>query len=221
MTAAAPTRGPRLLGTVCVGLLVSAAALWGASVAVWYRVPVAVPAERVVDVTGAQVQPALGGVALLAVAGVAGVLAIGGVARRMVGVLLGVAGAAIVVVGASALVADPFAAAAGSLPLPPPGGTADALRNRPGETTPAPLLAVVGGLVLLAVGAVVLVRERRLPRFGARYSAARGRDGAARPPADPDRAAWQDLDAGLDPTDGPVAPTPGDDPDGGTRNRAG
>jgi hypothetical protein len=50
--------------------------------------------------------------------------------------------------------------------------------------------------VLLAVGLGVLVRERRLPRLGARYAA----PGARPAPTDPDRAAWQDLDAGRDPT---------------------
>jgi hypothetical protein len=66
----------------------------------------------------------------------------------------------------------------------------------PTATTPAPWLAVLGGAVLLAVGLVVLVRERRLPRLGARYAA----PGARPAPTDPDRAAWQDLDAGRDPT---------------------
>ena len=49
------------------------------------------------------------------------------------------------------------------------------------------------------LGVVVLLGEPRLPRFGARYST-----GAARPAElDPDRAAWQDLDAGRDPTTDP------------------
>ncbi|CAA9401469.1 MAG: hypothetical protein AVDCRST_MAG66-1483, partial [uncultured Pseudonocardia sp.] len=49
-----------------------------------------------------------------------------------------------------------------------------------------------------AAAAAALLTERRLPRLGTRYAA----PGARRPPpTDPDRAAWQDLDAGRDPTD--------------------
>lgn len=165
----------RTLGLVCAGLVASAAALWGASEAVWQRAGTTVggPAGQLVDVTGAQARPSLGGVALLALAGIAGVVATGGPLRRVVGGLLALAGAA--VAGAA---------------VPSLG------------STPAPWLAVAGGVLLLAVGLVVLVRERRLPRLGARYAA--GQVGGGRPaPTDPDRAAWQDLDAGRDPTNRP------------------
>ncbi len=205
---APPTTRPRTLGLVCAGLLASAAALWGASVAVWFRLPSA--GARVVDITGGELRPALGGVALLALAGVAGVLATSGILRRVVGALLGVAGASVAVTGAVALL-DPSGTGTAALPEPS-AGTADALRAVPVEVTPAPLLAVLGGLLLLVVGVVALLRERGLSRFGSRYAAA-----GSRPPADPDRSAWQDLDAGLDPTD-PDRPV---DPDGGASGRAG
>ncbi len=203
--------GPRTLGLVCAGLLVSAAALWGASEAVWYRVSVAVAgrAEQVVEFTGAQVRPSLGGVALVALAGVAGVVATGGAVRRIVGGLLAAAGLAVGGAGLLGLLTSPFASdgPAASLPTPPPGVTLDALRYQPTDTTPAPLLAVLGGLLLVAVGVLVLVREARLPRFGARYATGRvGSGGARPPPTDPDRAAWEELDAGLDPTDPRAAP---------------
>ncbi|MBW0117607.1 Trp biosynthesis-associated membrane protein [Pseudonocardia abyssalis] len=178
----APTGGapsPRTLGLACAGLVAAAAALWGSSQALWFRVTTAVAGggQQVVEVTGAQARPVLGGVALLALAGVAGLVATGGLLRRAVGLLLVVAGAA---VGVAALTA-----------AAPPGIV-------PAETTPAPSLAVLGGALLVAVGAVVLVRERRLPRLGARYAA----PGSRPAPTDPDRAAWQDLDAGRDPTTG-------------------
>ena len=80
-------KGPRLLGTACVGLLAAAAALWGAAQFVWFRVTADVPGGRVVEFTGGQLRPSLGGVALLALAGVAGVLAASGVLRRIVGYL--------------------------------------------------------------------------------------------------------------------------------------
>jgi hypothetical protein len=160
----APVRSPRTLGLVCAGLVASAALLWGASAVVW---------EPGAGRTGTQVAPSLTGVALLALAGVAGVLATGGLARRLVGGLLAAAGAAQTVAALAAL------GAAG---------------------TPAPLLAVAGGLLLLAAGVLVALREPWLPRLGARYAA----PGAPkRRQADPDRAAWEALDAGEDPTAGP------------------
>lgn len=178
--AAGAPRSPRTLGLVCAGLVAAAAALWGASQAVWYRVTTAVAGggRQVADVTGADALPALGGVALLALAGVAGVVATGGLLRRAVGVLLVLAGAAVAVGAVTSAV--------------PPGDV-------PTSTTPAWWLAVLGGALPVVVGAVVLVRERRLPRLGARYAA----PGARPAPTDPDRAAWQELDAGRDPTAGP------------------
>jgi hypothetical protein len=143
-----------------------------------------------VELTGAQAAPWLGGTALLALAGVAGVVATGGVLRRLVGLLLALAGAAVLVAGVAAQVAESA------------------------EVTAAPLLVVAGGLVLLAAGVLVLVRERRMPRLGARYAAP-----GERVERDPDRAAWQELDAGRDPTADPPG-EPGDDPGDGPRNAA-
>lgn len=164
VVAAPPATSPRTLGAVCAGLAASAGLLWGASAVVW---------EPGAGRTGAEVAPSLTGVALLALAGVAGVLATGGVGRRIVGGLLAAAGAV---------------------------QTVAALVTLAGAGTPAPLLAVAGGALLVAAGVLVVVREPRLPRLGARYAA----PGAARRrPADPDRAAWEALDAGEDPTAAP------------------
>jgi hypothetical protein len=165
------------------------------------------------------VAPWLGGVALLALAGVAGVVATGGVLRRLVGGLLGLAGVGVLVFGLRALVLDPYAtdASAESLPQPPSGVSVDALRYQPTDGTGAPLLVVAGAVALLAVGIFVLLRERRLPRLGARYAA----PGERRVERDPDRAAWQDLDEGRDPTIDPAdAPSgdAGDDPGDGPRS---
>jgi hypothetical protein len=184
---------PRALGTACAGLALSAVLLWAGSATVWYRVlrPGAAP----VELTGASVAPWLGGTALLALAGVAGVVATGGVLRRLVGALLGLAGAGVLVLGMQALLTDPNAT----------------------DATGAPLLAVAGALVLLAVGITVLVRERRLPRLGARYAA----PGERRAERDPDRAAWEELDEGRDPTVDPAEAPPGDagdDPGDGPRS---
>jgi hypothetical protein len=185
----------RALGGVCVALGVAAGLLWGASAA-----------GRAPD--GTTAPPGLTGLALVAAAGIAAVVATSGVARRVVGVLLGVAGLVVVVV-----------AAIGVASATPPGG---------------PLLALGGGLLLAAAGAFTVVREPRLARLGARYAAA-GSRGA---PADPDRAAWMALDEGRDPTDDPpptagpgrepaadpmggaAADPPPDQPDGPRRDQA-
>jgi hypothetical protein len=58
-----------------------------------------------------------------------------------------------------------------------------------------PVPAALGATLLLAAGVALVVADRRLPRLGTRYSAR-----PAREPTDPDRAAWDALDAGLDPT---------------------
>jgi uncharacterized membrane protein (TIGR02234 family) len=206
-----------VLAGACAGLALSAVLLWAGSAVVWYRV--VRPGAAPVALTGAQVAPWLGGTALLALAGVAGVVATGGVLRRLVGVLLGLAGVGVLVFGVRAVLFDPYAtdASAASLPQPPAGVTVDELRYQPTEATGAPLLAVAGAVALLVVGVVVLVRERRLPRLGARYAA----PGERRVERDPDRAAWQDLDEGRDPTVDPPGAPPGDagdDPGDGPRS---
>jgi uncharacterized membrane protein (TIGR02234 family) len=208
---------PRALGVVCAGLALSAGLLWAGSATVWYQVQRAGAAP--VELTGAQVAPWLGGTALLALAGVAGVVATGGVLRRLVGVLLALAGSGVLAFAVRALLSDPYAtdAAAASLPQPPSGITVDELRDQPTDVTGAPLLVIAGAVVLLVMGITVLLRERRLPRLGARYAA----PGERRVERDPDRAAWEDLDEGRDPTvDPPEAPPgdAGDDPGDGPRS---
>jgi uncharacterized membrane protein (TIGR02234 family) len=204
----------RQLSTAGAGLALSAVLLWAASATVWYRVlPDGAVSSEVppVELTGAQVAPWLGGTALLALAGVAGVVATGGVLRRLVGGLLGLAGVGVLLFGVRALLVYP------SLPEPPAGVSVDELRDQPTDGTGAPLLVIAGAVVLLAVGLLVLVRERRLPRLGARYAA----PGERRAERDPDRAAWQDLDAGRDPTVDPPDTPPGDagdDPGDGPRS---
>lgn len=142
----------RALAGAATGLALAASALWGAAALPW-------PAPGAPSWTG--------GVALLALAGIAGVVATSGLLRRGVGVLLAVVGGAVVVGSVPQVAAAPLGASA----------------------------LGVGGLALLATGGLVAAREPALARFGARYA----RAGAALP-ADPDRAAWDALDEGHDPT---------------------
>jgi Tryptophan-associated transmembrane protein (Trp_oprn_chp) len=207
--APAPARSSRTLALACLGSACAAALLWGASALTWYTVS---PTGRAPLVfTGAQVSPSIGGFAWVALAAVAGLVATGGPARRVLAVLIGFAGAAAAFIGLVGWTRTEYAAdSAGPVP---PGAT---LPPPPLVVTPAPLLAVAGGLLLLAVGVLVVIREPRLPRLGARYAA----PGTRPVEIDPDRAAWQDLDAGRDPTADP-ARDEGDDPDVGAGRGAG
>jgi uncharacterized membrane protein (TIGR02234 family) len=198
-------RSPRALLGVCVALVAAAGALWGASALTWVQVRPLVRAP--VELTGAAVAPALTGIALVALAGVAGVVATGGLLRRLVGVLLIAAAAWVVAVSVPAWTTDPAALVAGARPLD--GSSVTTLAGQPAAATAAPLLALLGALLLLLAGVAVVLREPRLSRLGARYAAAgagprespdkdaeRERNRAL----DPDRAAWADLDDGRDPT---------------------
>jgi hypothetical protein len=192
----APARDPRALLAVCVGLAGSAALLWGASATTWFRIA-GPPGRPATESTGADAAPSLTGFALLALAAVAALVATAGPVRRVVAALLVLVGVVVGVVVVQAV-------------LDPPGPAAAATR------TAAPLLAVAGAAALLAVSVFVLLREQRLPRLGARYAA----PGARRVEMDPDRAAWQALDAGTDPT-ADVPGSRGDDPDVGGRTGPG
>jgi uncharacterized membrane protein (TIGR02234 family) len=188
----APGRG---LALTCAGLLAAAGALAGASRLTWYAADVPAPARAPVRVaaTGGDVLAGLDAVALLAVAGVAAAVALVGPARRVLGAVVVLAAVWLGVALAGAVAAPPTGAEIAALPGAPAGADVP-----PQVTaTPAPLLAAAGVLLLAAAGAVLLVREGRLARLGARYA----RSGARRAEPDPDRAAWDALDAGRDPTD--------------------
>lgn len=152
---------PNPLVVVIAALLAAALALWGGTALPWPD-------------PGAPAWP--GSVALLALAGIAGVVAAAGVARRLVGGLLAVGGVAALVAAVPGFAAAP----AGSAAL------------------------VAGGLLLGGAGGFVAVQEPRLRRLGERYA----RSGDAAPPADPDRAAWEALDEGSDPTRTDAEPCP-------------
>jgi hypothetical protein len=113
--------------------------------------------------------------ALLALAGIAGVLATSGWARRVVGVLLALAG---------------FAA----------GWTAlDGAFNQ-GAAPAAGLLArglgLLAALALLAAGVVLARSGHRMPKLGANYQT----PAASKGNETPDKELWRALSEGKDPT---------------------
>ncbi len=145
--------------------------------------------------TGSDVVPALRGLALLGLAGVAALAATRGRGRIAVGALLLLAGAAALVATVRA-VAD---GAEGALRDDPPSG-ADVPAGLPG-LEPWWAVAVVGGLLVLLSGLLVAARGARWAALSARYDtpAARAERAAARP-ARPEVEAWDALDRGEDPT---------------------
>ncbi|GGQ51602.1 hypothetical protein GCM10010166_20600 [Couchioplanes caeruleus subsp. azureus] len=141
--------------------------------------------------TGADLAPWVVGLALAALAGAGALLATRGVARRGLGALLALAGAAVAagaVLGRSG--AEAGAAGAGA--------------------TLGPVVCVLGGLLVVAGGWRALRHGHEWPSMGARYerrppapaappAGEAGRAGADRPVDT--RAAWDALDRGDDPTE--------------------
>jgi uncharacterized membrane protein (TIGR02234 family) len=173
-------------------LIAAAAALGGAAALGWARVGFQAPLRGSVPVrvTGSDLVPVLGPLALLAVASVAAVLATGGWARRLLGVLL--AGAAVPAALGVARVSDQSrlvaaaVSAAGRADRAVPDGTVAVLAA-------GPVLATAGVVLLAGAGALLVLRGHRMPRMGSRYRAPAAR--ASRP-----RELWERIDAGEDPT---------------------
>jgi uncharacterized membrane protein (TIGR02234 family) len=183
---------------VCLGLVIGAGALAGAAHLGWFTGRVDAVGRGTVTVTadGADLVPALSAVALLALAAVAATVAVAGPARRVLGAVVAAAGGYVGVMVVRLLLSPPTPGDLAALPAAPAGGTPVADSVTPG---PGPLPAALGATLLLAVGIVLVAADRRLPRLGARYT--------ARPvhePTDPDRAVWDALDAGRDPTADPA-----------------
>ncbi|HET7899980.1 MAG TPA: Trp biosynthesis-associated membrane protein [Candidatus Nanopelagicales bacterium] len=167
----------------------------------------------VVALSGLDLVPLGGALPLVALAGVAGLVATRGLWRRVVGALLLVAGAAgaLLAVRAGLTLSDP----AGE------GATVDRLVGEklgitvtgvPVVTTSWWLPAALGGLLVAVGGLLALLHGGRWSTMGRRYD----REGAVT--AGPEGRAesdWDLLDRGVDPTDGP-APDPGSRPAGGS-----
>ena len=183
----------RPLWTVVALLVVAAAALWTSSMLVWtWRVDIAGGTSVVRPVRGAEFQPALTGLALVVLAAVAGVLATSGWLRRGLGAL-------VVVIGAGSLVL-----AVRGLVEPRTRRVSDAAFERwlddidrwSLQSLVGIGLAGLAGVLLALAGVVVLAAGHRMPRMSSRYR----QPAARRTPRSSERAIWDELDAGRDPT---------------------
>lgn len=175
--------GVRPLWTVIVLLVLGAAALWLSSRLTWSWSRQLTPLRGTVVVTerGAEVAAALVPLAVLALAAVAAVLAIGGWWRRVVGVLVGIAGLAAVWFGVRDL-GGVFGTHPDGYPL--------------SQVLSGHLLAVLAGLLVLAAAVLVVRHAATMPRMGGGYQT----PSAARRHRDPDTELWQALSEGRDPT---------------------
>lgn len=165
---------------IVVLLLGAAAALWGATELSWIPEssgPVRVDRGDNLLTPGVQVEPdrpSFTAVALLALASLAGVFAVSGWMRRLLGAIIVVAGGWVCW---QAIRTDGFF---------------DLLTGRG--------LALLGGILFLAAGALIVTHAAALPTMGARYE----RANAERRSGDPDKDMWDGLSEGEDPTaDGP------------------
>jgi hypothetical protein len=164
-------------------LVLAAGALWLSSRLTWSwsRQPTPLRGVQVVRVDGAGVSSALVPLAVLALAAVAAVLAIGGWGRRLVGLLVGVAGVTAVWAGLAGV-----SAVFGVHPIGYPQS----------QVLFGHGLAVLAGLLLVAASVLVVRNAARLPRMGGGYQT----PSAAKRRRDPDTELWQALSEGHDPT---------------------
>lgn len=154
----AGTRRPLWILTVL--LLGTAIALWGATEVSWADTGSA----------GGTGGPSFTALALLALASLAGVFAVGGWMRRLLGAIIVVAGGFVCWRALST------------------AGEVDLFTGRG--------LALLGGVLFLGAGALIVRYATDLPTMGVRYQ----RAGDERRSGDSDKDMWDDLSHGEDPT---------------------
>jgi Tryptophan-associated transmembrane protein (Trp_oprn_chp) len=170
----------RPLWIIAVLLVGAAAALWGATGLSWLATPDLPPDHRTGLGTGGVGGTGLGtggtggpsftALALLALAGLLGMFAVGGWLRRVLG--------AIIVVAGGYVCWQAFATA----------GAKDMFTGRG--------LALLGGVLLVAAGLLVIRHASTLPTMGSRYQLA----STERRSGDADKDLWDGLSNGEDPT---------------------
>ncbi|MFC4532884.1 TIGR02234 family membrane protein [Sphaerisporangium dianthi] len=155
----------------------------------------------VVALSGGDLAPVLGPLAMACLAAVVAVLATRGLWRRVVGALIALLGAAAAVAawqGSSAAHAAEVAGARGTLT-----GLAGLVAS---PEWAWPSLAVAGGLVLVAAGVIAVARGGRWAGMSDRYERRGARPGGpgagGERPGGSERSLWDALDQGVDPTEG-------------------
>jgi tryptophan-associated transmembrane protein len=190
----APSR--KALVATIVALIAASAALGGSAAIEWVQMDVQAPLRGIIPVrlAGSAVLPALGPLAVLALAAVAAVLASSGWVRWLLGALL--LGAAV----------PPTVAVLRALDERWLTGAAMSAGQRPARSVPigsamvhfaGPALAAVAAVLIAAAGVALVLRGHRMPRLGRRYETPTARPSG---PESLDGRFWERMDAGEDPT---------------------
>jgi uncharacterized membrane protein (TIGR02234 family) len=229
-----------LVGAVGAGLVILATRQQWALAN--FTQPKPLPAQ-VVNVSGNDLVPLAGALAIAALAGLVAVIATRGVLRRAAGVLLALFGAgagvavmtsvtsATVLSVAASKVAAPGAAAVsgavGSTTSGAASGSGFVISGSVGHAimtgTPWHVAVIIGALLIFAAGLATALRGPDWPVMSARYDApgAQQAGASARQAGSLDSATmWESLNGGADPTEDPAredAADPAGDPIPGTR----
>ncbi|GAA3807037.1 hypothetical protein GCM10022226_28950 [Sphaerisporangium flaviroseum] len=158
-----------------------------------------------VALAGGDIAPFLSPLALAALAAVVAVLATQGVWRKLIGVVIALFGGGIIVGAAQALVSGRTVSAATERTTVTGGDLATT-----SLTWAWPGAAAAGGLVLAVAGLVAVARGNRWPGMSDRYERTGSPGGEAgvppkaraERPGQAERALWDALDRGVDPTEG-------------------
>lgn len=208
-------RGPRPLVLLAALVVLGAAACAGAAAMTWWTADYLDPltGPLTVSASGTDCLPELVPVALVALAGFGATLATQGRLRRLVGVVLLAGGLLVAVRAGLSMTGPPTAITGGPVRPADPVG--------PAQLHPlGPVLAMVGGVLLVVAGALVIAGLGGRRRLGARYdapiaagagTATEAAGTASQAPSDDPGDWWKALDAGADPTDRTVSdgPAPG------------
>ncbi|MCT9930598.1 Trp biosynthesis-associated membrane protein [Planotetraspora sp. A-T 1434] len=154
------------------------------------------PGPGKVALVGSELVPFLTPAALAGLAATAAVLATRGLPRRLIGAVIALCGAAVMAGSWTGTRAETIAAVArehATVAMIASGGFAG-----PSVTWLWPLASVAGGVVLVAGGAMAVVRGGRWPGMSGRYD--RHGRGRARRHVSGERALWDAIDEGADPT---------------------
>ena len=153
--------------------------------------------------TGRDLEPLVAALGLVGLAGVVGLLATRRWGRLAVGAVLAVAGL-VIAVSSVPRVSAPGTGDARDLLADAGRGAVPAGAAVTGTAVPAwPLVAALGGALLVAGGLAAVLRSRRWPTMSARYEKPASLPTAqptAQSAAPTDAALWDALDSGHDPT---------------------
>ncbi|WP_430646389.1 Trp biosynthesis-associated membrane protein [Agromyces sp. GXS1127] len=202
-------RGRRMKLPAILGILAGSGLALLSWSQTWYSATLvdgaAAGAATTLEVGGQAASPALSALALTGLA-LAGALTIAGPVIRIVLGLLAAALGGCIVLAAALAIADPVAAVSSTVADATGVAGADSTADLVAEVvaSPWPVVAVVGGALVVLAGLAVVATARAWPtsrRHGGGVRVAAD-DGSPVPASDRAVDAWDDLSRGEDPTDG-------------------